>query len=125
MDSIIPLLLAHIQVLNNQIQFLLIFIAKNIRLTSKPSDWNSPKYNKLKVDKLPVVKVREKKNYKELLNLHLMETGKILRPISRKKKSSVPPELRCSCCNAPSEYIYDNDGRTWTIFVQSLHFTFQ
>ncbi len=49
MNTIIPLLLAHIQVLNNQIKYLLIFIAKNIPLKSKPSDWNSPKYNKLKI----------------------------------------------------------------------------
>ena len=51
MYTIIPLLLAQIQVLNNQIKYLLIFIAKNIPFKSNPSDWNSPKYNKLKVDK--------------------------------------------------------------------------
>ena len=110
MNTIIPLLLVHIQVLNNQIKYLLIFIAKNIRLKSKPSDWNSPKYNKLKIDKLPLVKVPEKKNYKELIAQHLVNTGKILRPILRRKESSIPSELRCPCCNAPSEYIYDNTG---------------
>ena len=57
MTNIISLLLVQIQVLNNQIKFLLLFIAKNIPLKAKPSDWNSPKYNKLKVDKLPLVKV--------------------------------------------------------------------
>ena len=38
MEYIIPLLLVHIQVLNNQIKFLLLFIAKNIPLRTKPSD---------------------------------------------------------------------------------------
>jgi len=110
METIISLLLAHIQVLNNQIKYLLIFIAKNIRLNSKPSDWNSPKYNKLKIDKLPVIKIRQKKNYKEILKLHLVNTGKALNPISRRGKSSVPADLRCPCCNAPSKFIYDNTG---------------
>ena len=110
MNTIILLLLAHIQVLNNQIYYLLLFIAKNIRLNSKPSDWNSPKYNKLKIDKLPIVKVPEKKNYKKLLSQHLANTGKALKPISRRRKSSVSIDMRCPCCNAPADYIYDNTG---------------
>jgi len=110
MESIISLLLAHIQVLNNQIYYLLVFIAKNIRLTSTPSDWNSPKYNKLKVDKLPIVYIPEKKNYKELIELHLVNTGNVLRPILRRGNSSVPDDMRCPCCNAPSDFIYNNDG---------------
>ena len=113
MNTIIPLLLAHIQVLNNQIYSLLIFIAKNIPLRSKPSDWNSPKYNKLKIDKLPIIKVNpalEKKNYKKLIAQYSLNTGKVLKPISRRGNSSVPSEIHCPCCNAPSEYIYDNTG---------------
>ena len=111
MESIISLLLAHIQVLNNQIKYLLFFIAKNIPLTSKPNDWNSPKYNKLKVDKLPIINpLPEKKNYKEIISRHLVKTGKLLSPVSRRKKSSVPSSIHCPCCNAPAEYLYDNNG---------------
>lgn len=110
MQTIIPLLLAHIQVLNNQIKYLLIFIVKNIPLKSKPSDWNGPKYNKLKIDELPIVKVPQKKNYKELISQYLANTGKVLRPISRRKASSVPADIHCPCCNAPSNFLYANNG---------------
>lgn len=110
MYTIIPLLLAQIQVLNNQIKFLLFFIAKNIPLRSKPSDWNSPKYNKLKVDKLPIVKVPEKKNYKHLLKKYFQKHGKTLKSINPRGKNIVPKEIHCPCCDAPHEYIYDNTG---------------
>ena len=83
MYTIIPLLLAHIQELNNQILFLFNFIVKNIPLKFKEKDISlfSPKYNKLKVDKLPLIKVPEKKDYRELLKKYLKENGKPLKPI--------------------------------------------
>ena len=66
MESIISLLLAHIQVLNKQIKYLLYFIVKNIPLKSKEHyECYSPKYNKLKVDKLPILNTPvKKKNFK-------------------------------------------------------------
>ena len=73
METIIYLLLAHIQVLNNQILYLSMFIAKNIPLKSKDNSLFSPKYNKLTIDKLPVIKTFEKKDYKELLKIYLLE----------------------------------------------------
>ncbi len=84
MYTIIPLLLAHIQELNKQILFLFNFIVKNIPLNlekSKDDSLFSPKYNKLKVDKLPLIKVPEKKDYKQLLNQYLKEHDKPLKPI--------------------------------------------
>lgn len=61
MYTIIPLLLAHIQELNNQILFLFNFIVKNIPLNFKEKDNSlfSPKCNKLKVDMLPIIHVPE------------------------------------------------------------------
>ena len=84
MYTIIPLLLAHIQELNNQILFLFKFIVKNIPLNlekSKDDSLFSPKYNKLKVDKLPLIKVPEKKDCMQLLNQYLKEHDKPLKPI--------------------------------------------
>lgn len=83
MYTIIPLLLAHIQEINKQILFLFKFIVKNIPLNlekSKDDSLFSPKYNKLKVDKLPLIKVPEKKDYKQLLNQYLKEHDKPLKP---------------------------------------------
>lgn len=92
MYIIIPLLLAHIQELNKQILFLFKFIVKNIPLNlekSKDDSLFSPKYNKLKVDKLPLIKVPEKKDYKQLLNQYLKEHDKPLKPINSRGKNPV------------------------------------
>lgn len=110
MESIISLLLAHIQVLNKQIKYLLFFIAKNIPLTSKPSDWNSPKYRKLKIDKLPVIIMPpkpKKKDFKKLISQYFILHGKPLKPVKRR---AIASHLHCPTCNAPSAYIYDNTG---------------
>ena len=113
MYTIIPLLLAHIQELNKQILFLFKFIVKNIPLNlekSKDDSLFSPKYNKLKVDKLPIIHVPEKKDYKQLLEQHIKEHGKPLKPIKSRGKNPVPDDVHCPCCNAPHIYIYDNTG---------------
>lgn len=92
MYTIIPLLLAHIQELNKQILFLFKFIVKNIPLNlekSKDDSLFSPKYNKLKVDKLPLIKVPKKKDYKQLLNQYLKEHDKPLKPIKSRGKNPV------------------------------------
>ena len=113
MYTIIPLLLAHIQELNKQISFLFKFIVKNIPLNlekSKDNSLYSPKYNKLKVDSLPIIKVHEKKDYKLLLQQYLTEHDKPLKPIKSRGKHPVLSDVHCPCCNAPHEYIYDNTG---------------
>ena len=113
MYTIIPLLLAHIQELNKQILFLFKFIVKNIPLNlekSKDDSLFSPKYNKLKVDKLPIIHVPEKKDFKKLLTQYLNEHGKPLKPINPRGKNPVPNDVHCPCCNAPHNYIYDNTG---------------
>ena len=60
------------------------FIVKNIPLKHKEKDNSlfSPKYNKLKVDKLPLIKVPEKKDYKQLLKQYLKENDKPLKQLS-------------------------------------------
>ena len=105
MYTIIPLLLAHIQELYKQISFLFKFIEK-----SKDDSLFSPKYNKLKVDKLPTIHVPVKKDYKQLLELYLKEHDKPLKPIKSRGKHPVPEDVHCPCCNAPHDYIYDNTG---------------
>lgn len=113
MYTIIPYLLTLIQELCKIISFLFKFIIKNIPLNldvPKDDSLFSPKYNKLKVDKLPLLKVPEKKDYKQLLKVYLEENGKVLKPIKSRGKHPVPDDVHCPCCNAPHQYIYDNTG---------------
>ena len=102
MYTIIPLLLAHIQELNKQILFLFNFIVKNIPLKFKDKDDSlfSPKYNKLKVDRLPKLFIPEKLDYKLLLKKYLEEHNKPLRPIHHRGKNIVPDDVCCPRCNA-------------------------
>ena len=113
MYTIIPYLLTLIQELCKIISFLFKFIIKNIPLNldvPKDDSLFSPKYNKLKVDKLPVIKVPEKKDYKQLLDLYFKEHGKELKPVKSRGKNPVPDDISCPCCNAPHQYLYDNTG---------------
>ncbi|HEY8890569.1 MAG TPA: transposase, partial [Clostridium sp.] len=68
MSSIISMLVTYNQLLLSQINHLLVFIVKNIPLKTPKYDMTSPKYKKLTVDKLPIIKTFEKFNYTELLN---------------------------------------------------------
>ena len=57
-----------------------------------------------------MIKVPEKKDYKQLLNQYLKEHDKPLKPIKSRGKNPVPNDVRCPCCNALHTYIYDNTG---------------
>jgi len=124
METIITLLLVQIQVLNNQILNLLIYIAKNIHFTPKDNSLFSPKYNKLTIDKLPIIKTIEKKNYKEILKAYEKEHGKPFKPVNSRSKHPVPKNVICPCCNAPHEYLYDNNGGRGQILCKVCKFHF-
>ena len=113
MYTIIPYLLTLIQELCKIISFLFKFIVKNIPLNidvPKDDSLFSPKYNKLKVDKLPIIKVSEKLDYKQLLELYFKEHGKDLKPVKSRGGVVVPDNISCPRCNAPHKYLYDNTG---------------
>ena len=86
--------------------------------TSKPLKYDSSQscdkvpYHRIVIDQMPVIKEVKKFDYTQLLSEYLKNTGKVLKPVKRhtNSKNSVPENLRCPCCNAPSEYIYDNNG---------------
>lgn len=110
MNSIISGLIAYNQFLLAQIRQLVLFIAKNIPLKSPKYDITSPKYNKLSVDKLPVIKQPEKLDYKLLLREYKSKNGKELKPIKSRGNNPVPSDVVCHRCGAPHTYLYDNTG---------------
>lgn len=126
MYTIIPLLIAHIQELNNQILFLFNFIVKNIPLKFKEKDDSlfSPKYNKLKVDRLPKLFAPEKLDYKLLLEQYFNQHHKTLKPIRHRGTNLVPNDICCPRCNAPHDYIYDNTGGRGQFFCKVCDFHF-
>lgn len=69
-------------------------------------------YRKLQVDAMPKIEIPEKLHYGDLLQAHLREKGKPLRPVQRRANSQarVPNTLSCPRCGAPHTFLYDNTG---------------
>lgn len=68
-------------------------------------------YQKLVVDKPPIFEVLEKLDYKLLLAHYRYENRKPLNPVKLHEGSKpVATSIRCAKCDAPSEYLYDNNG---------------
>ena len=119
MYNIITNLLALLQVQQKIISILFILV------TSKPlksNVYDKPcdiPYRKLAIDQLPIFdthkvfydKVTKSLDYTQLLNNYFTNTGKNLKPVSRRgSKIMVPTSLNCPVCGAPHDYIYVNNG---------------
>ncbi|MBC8061395.1 MAG: DDE-type integrase/transposase/recombinase [Clostridiaceae bacterium] len=125
MSTIISILFTYNQLLLSQINQLLIFIAKNIPLNGPKYDMTSPKYKKLTVDKLPIIKTFENLDYNQLLNEYKIANGKDKKPVNPRGRNPVAPDTVCPRCGAPHNYIYDNAGGRGQLCckVCELHFS--
>lgn len=111
MDNIILYLLTIIQEQYQQICQLILFIARYIPLKQWAHDEiHSPKYQKYKVDRLPVIKQFAKQDWQFLLDYYLWKYKKPVKPVQRRNGSSIPEDTLCPVCGAPHHYIYDNNG---------------
>ena len=111
MDNIILHLLYFIQYQQQQICWLLHFICRYIPLKQWAfDDSNSPKYQRFKIDKLPIMKTFIKQDWQFLLEYYLWKYGKPLKPVQRRNAKSIPEDTVCPLCGAPHHYIYDNNG---------------
>lgn len=73
---------------------------------------NKP-YRKLEVDAMPFIEKLEKLDYTKLLTDYEQKHGKPLKPIRRHKNTivKVPENITCPRCDAPSHYLYANNGK--------------
>ncbi len=111
MEIIITHLLFIIKSQKQIISCLLTFIAKHIPLRQYAfDDSNSPKYQKFKTDKLPIIQHFVKQDYEFLLAYYKWKYGKILKPIKRRNGRTIPEDIFCPLCHATHHYIYDNNG---------------
>lgn len=110
--NIILYLLQIINDLYSQNAWMVQFLCKYIPLKQWAyDDTHSPKYQKFKTDELPKLVYQENKhNWKDLISAYKKEHGKDLKPIIRRGKYTVPEKCRCPACDAPSEYLYVNNG---------------
>lgn len=111
MDIILHLLYT-IQVLYQQNCWLLNFICRYIPLRQWAfDDSHSPKYQKYKIDELPLITdFRQEWNYKDLIPYFEKRYGKKIRPVSRRSECDIPDDCTCPRCDAPKPYLYKNNG---------------
>ena len=110
--DIILYLLQFIQYQNKQICWLLNFICRYIPLKQWAfDDSHSPKYQKFKVDELPLItNFKQDWTYKDLIPYFEKRYGKKIKPISRRSDCDISDECVCPRCGAPKIFLYKNNG---------------
>lgn len=111
MDIILYLL----QIIQDQqriIGQLLNFICRYIPLKQWTfDDSHSPKYQKFKIDELPKIQPYSQDwTYKDLIPYWHKRFGKLIKPVSRRSDCDIPESCSCPRCQAPSIYLYKNNG---------------
>lgn len=111
MVSIIQYLLMQNQYLKSVISNLLQFVCKYIPLKQRiHDDSHSPKYQKFKVDELPLIIKREVWFYKDFIQYIKWRYNYDIKPVKRRSDCDIPDDCVCPYCNAPKEYLYKNNG---------------
>ena len=71
----------------------------------------SLEYQKLTIDDSPIFEQLEKLDYKQLIVDYQNVNNKPLKPVKRRTGGTpIPKELCCPRCDAPSDYLYANNG---------------
>lgn len=73
-------------------------------------DSHSPKYQKFKVDKLPIIKTYIKQDWQFLLEYYQWKYSKLVKPVQRRNGKTIPEDTICPLCGAPHHSIYGNNG---------------
>ena len=109
--AIITYLLTIIQYQYQQICWLINFICKYIPLKQWAfDDSHSPKYQRFKTDKLPVIIKFQKQDWNFLLQYYKWRYNKDVKPVQRRNGKTISEDVACPVCDAPHHYLYDNNG---------------
>ena len=76
-------------------------------------DSNSPKYQKFKIDELPLILNVEPWDYQDFmtyLKWRYNDDFKPIKPVKRRSECDISDDCKCPRCNAPSIYLYKNNG---------------
>ena len=126
--DIILYLLDIIQQLYKQNCWLIQFICKYVPLKQWAfDDSHSPKYQKFRVDKLPLILHVEPWDYRDFmkyLEWRYRDDYKPIKPVRRHKECDIPDDCKCPRCNAPKIYLYKNNGAKGQILCKVCQNTF-
>jgi len=95
------------------------FPTKSIPLSKPKYDMTSPKYKKLTVDKLPIIKIFKKLDYKQLLSEYKTTHGKEQKPVNPRGKNPVDPDTICPKCGALPLWL----NPMWIIMITNILIT--
>jgi transposase-like protein len=126
MAKIILYLLQTIQYIYQQNCWLLNFICRYIPLKQWAfDDSHSPKYQKFKVDELPIIEDKHQDwNWNDLLKYYEERYHKVVKPVRRTKECDIPEDCHCPVCKAPMPYLYRNNGKKGQILCKICQATF-
>lgn len=121
MSKIITLIIEFLNRINKIIWKFIIFLSqfikvKDITIDNKPTD---EKYKHFKVDELPIIEPFVKIEHKD--HKQLIKDNNI-KPIKRRKEITI--DIKCPCCGAPKEYLYDNNGKQTQFECKVCSFVF-
>lgn len=110
--NIILYLLQLIQYQHEQICWFLNFICRYLPLRQRAfDDSHSPKYQKFKIDELPLITdFRQDWSFKDLIPYYEKRYGKKILPIRRRSSCDIPDSYCCPRCDAPKPFLYKNNG---------------
>ena len=112
--DIILYLLQIIQQLYKQNCWLINFICRYLPLKQWAfDDSHSPKYQKFKIDELPLILNVEPWDYHDFmayLKWRYKDDYKPIKPVSRRSECNIDDDCKCPRCNAPKIYLYKNNG---------------
>lgn len=111
MTKIISLIIKNLNRINKIIWKIIIFLSKFIKIDELKHIENKPddiKYRLFNVDDPaiiePFVKI-EHKDHKQLIK------DNNIKPIKRRDGKEITINVKCPCCGAPKNYLYDNTGK--------------
>lgn len=110
--DIILYLIQFIQYQHKQICWLLNFICRYLPLKQWAfDDSHSPKYQKFKVDELPLITdFKQDWSYKDLIPYYEERYGKKIKPVNRRTECDISDDCSCPRCGAPKLFLYRNNG---------------
>ena len=134
MYNIITNLLVLLQVQQKIISILFLLVtAKPLKSKSYDKPANVP-YRKIIIDQMPIFDTSKalynfsskSLDYTQLLSDYFTNTGKHLKPVSRRSNSKVkvPESLCCPICGAPHQYLYVNNGGKGQYLCKVCHSVF-
>ena len=111
MSKIISVIIIFLNRINKIIWKIIIFLSQFIiiddieQIDKKPTD---ERYRTFKVDEMPIIEPFVKLEHKD--HKQLIKDNNI-KPIKRRNGKQITIKVKCPCCGAPKEYLYDNTGK--------------